>query len=43
MWAAGIITYELIFGKHPMEESTNSRTEMEERLKNYTSIKFPTD
>jgi hypothetical protein len=43
MWAAGIITYELIYGKHPMDDSTNSRIEMEERLKNYSSIKFPCD
>lgn len=41
MWAAGIITYQLIFGKHPLDQASFSRQEMELRLKNYTEIEFP--
>jgi hypothetical protein len=41
MWAAGIIAYTLIYGRHPLDESSFSRQEMELRLKNYTEIEFP--
>lgn len=41
MWAAGIITFQLVYGRHPFEESTDSRSEMEARLKKYTEISFP--
>jgi hypothetical protein len=40
MWAAGIITYQLIFGKHPLHVSGEKRQEMEAKLKNYTEIPF---
>ena len=43
MWAAGIITYQLIYGIHPLDESSYSRQEMEECLKNYTELKYPTN
>jgi hypothetical protein len=29
MWASGVITYQLVYGKHPLEESTFSKFEME--------------
>jgi serine/threonine protein kinase len=41
MWAAGIISYQLIFGKHPFEDSATSRASMEQRLKNYQDMTFP--
>lgn len=43
MWAAGIITYQLIFGKHPMHVNGEKRQEMETKLKNYTEIPFKTN
>jgi hypothetical protein len=38
MWAAGIITYQLIFGKHPLEQATYSKLDMEEKLKKFSEV-----
>ena len=40
MWAAGIIMYQLIFGKHPIHIHGETRSEMEAKLKNYSEISF---
>lgn len=41
MWAAGIITYQLVFNEHPMQDVITSRYRLEERLKNFTEVNFP--
>lgn len=43
MWAAGIMTYQLLFGKHPLHVSGEKRQEMEMKLKNYIEIPFKPD
>jgi hypothetical protein len=43
MWAAGIIAYRLLFGKHPLDEATYTRHDMELKLKNFTEVEFPPD
>ena len=41
MWAAGVIMYELIVGKHPLWEKGISRNGMEEKLKNFNGFTYP--
>jgi hypothetical protein len=33
MWAAGIITYQLLYGVHPLDAYAQSRLQMEQKLK----------
>jgi serine/threonine protein kinase len=41
MWAAGIVTFQLIFGTHPNEDHSGSKIQMEKWLKHYSEITFP--
>ena len=44
MWAAGIILFQLIYNKHPLDlKGSCTKLQMEEKLKNYTEISFPND
>ena len=41
MWAAGIITHQLVYGCHPMHDATFSRAKLEECLRNFSDMTFP--
>lgn len=41
IWAAGVIMYELITGRHPMWEPGEGKAEMEERMKSFKGFRFP--
>jgi len=44
MWAAGIILFQLIYNKHPLDYNGScTKLQMAEKLKNYTGISFPSE
>ena len=41
MWAAGVMMYELVVGRHPFYERGDSKRDIEKKISNYAGFTYP--